>query len=226
MTQLSIRDRIGSSLFHLAAKHATYRRRANGDLQYDGERPGPGWIGHGYFRTSPVMLRDGRPQATVVWKHRWRLAGTNITCHSRPPDLSGSFRCCTLLVAVKLWAWLDGGRGLRTCEEKLPHLQGIYCCRTVHRWLHRLLPFAQQIEQASRLAVINRCESQPLERLFPAGLSPPEKLRRRRWLDGSSVSRLWTALALLFGASDVFNRPLATLLAETRKRFDALKNRP
>lgn len=172
------------------------------------------------------MLRDGRPQVMVVWKHRWRLAGTNTTCHSRPPDLSLGFHCCTLVVAVKLWSWLDGGRGLHTCEEKLPHLQGVYCCRTQQRWLHTLLPHARRIEQASRLAVSNRSESQPLERLFPVGLSPPEKLRRKHWLDGSSVSRLWTALALLFGASDVLNMPLATLLAETRGRFDALKNTP
>jgi hypothetical protein len=223
---LSTAQRLGCSLFRVVARSDVYRRRPNGDLQYDGERPGPDWISHGYFCSAPLMLEDGCPRPQVVWKHRWRLAGTNHTCHSRPPDLPVGFQCCLLLVAVKLWSWLEAGHGLHTSKERFPALNDVISSRTKQRWLRRLRPHARRIEQASRLAVINESESRPLERLFPSGLAPPEKLRRKHWLDASSVCALWTALALLFGASDVLNKPLVTLLAETRRRFDALKNTP
>jgi hypothetical protein len=122
------------------------------------------------------------------------------------------------LVALKLWAWLNSKAGIRTYQEVLEELEGHGSRRNVQRWLRRFQPRAMGIQQAIRLAVIERCEPRPLERIFPAGLDPPESVRRKRWQDGSMVGRLWTGLALLLGAACDLNLPVPILLAEARGR--------
>lgn len=166
------------------------------------------------------MLKDGRLTARLLWKRRWLREGTTRTCHSRPPDVLPGIRCCTLVLVLKLWAWLDAQEGLHRYEELCPELDEVGSRRSVQRWLHKLLPRALDIQQAIRLAVINRCEPRPLERIFPCGLDPPQRVRRKRWVDGSSVCRLWTALAMLLGASRALNVYCATLLAEARRRCE------
>lgn len=170
------------------------------------------------------MLADGRPVQRRLWKRRWLLVGSTQTCHSRPPDVLPGMRFCTLVVTLKLWAWLDANVGLHQYAELVEGLSECGSRRSVQRWLRRLLPHAMDIQQAIRLAVINRCEPRPLERIFPCGLDPPLRVQRKRWCDVRSVGSLWTAFAMLLGASCDLKIPCATLLAEARRRCDRIEN--
>lgn len=209
---------ISSSLF--LASHL-YQRRADGDLQYDGARPAGGWHGHGYFPRWLWVLARGQVRRVRIWKHRWRRPRSGPTCHSRPPDELAGVGFCTLVVVLKLWAWLDGERGVHRCEQAVDDLETRGGDpRSVQRWLRRLLPHAMTIQQAVRLAVIERCEPRPLEQLFPTGLSPPERLVRRPWRDPLQTTKLWRALALLLGAAIKLDVQVTLLLAEARGRCD------
>ena len=210
-----IREATRGSLF---AVSGLYRVRSDGDLQYGGVRPDGGWDAHGYFPRWLWMLLDGRPVRRRLWKRRWLLPEEGRTCHSRPPDDAPLLRSCTLIVVLKLWALLDGTSGLHTSPEVLPELEGHVSPRTASRWLRRVLPRALELQQAVRRAVIERCEPRPIERLFPAGLSPPRGLVCRRWRDPSAVSTLWRALAVLFVGAIELSVPTALLLAEARGR--------
>jgi hypothetical protein len=59
-----------------------YRQRADGDLQYNGERPGEGWHAHGYFARRLWMLDLGRQQLVRkrIWKRRWLDPVVGQTC--------------------------------------------------------------------------------------------------------------------------------------------------
>jgi len=201
-----------------------YRQRAGGDLQYDGARPGPDWHAHGYLSCSVWMLCNGLAVRRRLWKRRWLRVGTTHTRHSRPPDLLPGIGFCTLVLVLKLWAWIDAELGLHKYPEVQPGLASCGSRRSVQRWLAKLAPRAMEIQQAIRLAVINRCEPRPLEQIFPAGLDPPERVRRKRWKDGPVVTRLWTALAMLFVASCDLKITCATLLAEARRRCIRTEN--
>lgn len=196
----------------------------DGELRFDGDRPGPSWNAHGYFSCKIWMLDDGRASKRRLWKRRWLLAGTTQTRHSRPPDVLPGIRFCTLIVSLKLWAWLDAKVGLHNYAEFRPELQDCGSRRSLQRWLRKLLPSAMDIQQAIRLAVIKRCEPRPLERIFPGGLDPPLRVDRKRWQDGSLVGSLWTALAMLFGTSSDMKLHVATLLAEARRRCEGTEN--
>ena len=208
-----LRQVISSSLF-LASN--LYRRRSDGDLQFDGARPAEGWHGHGYFPRWLWVLAHGRLRRVRIWKHRWRPRRGGATCHSRPPDELAGLGFCTLVVVLKLWAWLDGERGVHQSRQALGDLEARGEPRTVQRWLRRLLPHAMEIQQAVRLAVIERCEPRPLEQLFPTGLSPPDRLVRRHWRDPPPITILWRALALLLGGATRLDVQVALLLAEAR----------
>jgi hypothetical protein len=203
-----------------------YRRRPDGDLQYDGERPGSGWHAHGYFPRWLWLLLDGAAERVRVWKRRWLLAGTTRTCHSRPPDDPPRMRSCTLVVALVLWSWLAGEAGLHGCTPVLPDLGERPCSRTAQRWLARARPNALQIQQAVRSAVIERSEPRPVERLFPRGLPPPPGLLRRRWQDPPLVASLWRALALALHGASALLLPVTLLLAEARGRWEGAIDSP
>jgi hypothetical protein len=202
----------------LLAVTGLYRVRRNGDLQYDGVRPDGGWDAHGYFPRRLWMLVVGRPVQHRLWKRRWLAPDGASTCHSRPPEDVPSLGSCTLIVVLKLWSWLDGGEGLHACREVLPELEGHVHARTVERWFRRILPQALELQQATRRAVIDRCEPRPIERLFPTGLSPPVGLVNRRWRDPSPVGTLWRALAVLVVGAVELAIPASLLLAEARGR--------
>jgi len=157
-----------------------YRRRPDGSLQYDGERPGARWHAHGYFAVG-----------------MWMLA-----------------------VFLALWAWLSCGAGLRTYESVFPDLDLAMSRRTVQRWLRRALLQARKTQQAIRMAVIERSEPRPVERLFPQGLPPPRGLLRRHWKDPLMVGRLFRALVIAVAGSIALQLPLPILLAEARGRWD------
>jgi len=218
-----LREAVQSSLL---AVSGLYRVRRSGDLQYDGVRPDGGsdgrWVAHGYFSRLLWMLLDGKRLRRRLWKRRWLSPDGESTRHSRPPEDVPSLGCVALIVALKLWAGLDGGDGLCNSHDVLPELQGHVHERTVERWLQRVLPHALEIEQSTRRAVMERCEPRPVERLFPTGLSPPEGLLRRRWRDPSAVVTLWRALALLFVGAIELSVPASLLLAEARGRCGTL----
>ena len=90
--------------------------------------------------------------------------------------------------------------------------------RTIQRWLRRALVLAPQTLQGIRRAVIERCEPRPVEQLFPRGVSPPERLRRRYWRAPASVSTLWQALAFFVGGVVALEISPPVLLAEARGR--------
>ena len=198
-----------------------YRVRAGGALQFDGERPAANWHAHGYFSVRRWMLVQGKVVRKKVFKQRWLQPVEKRTCHSRPPDELVGMGVCTLVLALLLWAWLDGERGLLTSEPVFPDLNSCASPRTVQRWFQKLAPDAMLIQQAVRLALIERCEPRPIEQLFSSGLPPPEGLKMRFRRGSSEVYALWRALALLTKSTIKLNVPAAVLLAEARKRSDA-----
>ena len=210
-----LRDAVQGSLL---AVSGLYRVRHDGDLQFNGVRPDGGWDAHGYFSRRLWMLVDGRPIRRRLWKRRWLSPDGGSTCHSRPPEDIPSLGCCSLIVVLKLWSALDGDGGTHTCREVLAELEDHVHPRTVERWLRRALAHALELQQAVRRAVIERCEPRPVERLFPTGLSPPERLLRRRWRDPPVVAILWRALAVLLVGAIELAVPASLLLAEARGR--------
>ncbi len=197
-----------------------YVQRPDGALQYDGARPGAGWHAHGYFAVGLWVLAQGVVRRVVLYKRRWFEPALRVTCHSRPPDDPLGARSSTLVVFLALWAWLSSDAGLHRHDPVFPDIDGCGSRRTVQRWLARVRPYAMAIQQAIRLAVIERSEPRPVERLFPQGLSPPRGLLRRRWKDPRPVGRLWRALVIAIQGSLATSTPLSILLAEARGRWD------
>ena len=210
-----LRQVVSASLFRVSL---VYGRRPGGDLEYRGHRPGPDWHAHGYFSRRLWMLYRGRLVRRRMWKARWLDPKAGRTCHSRPPDDVASLSCCTLIVVLCLWSWMDGEEGVHRCQALLEDFEDRPAPRTVQRWMSRAQPFAMRIQQAIRLAVIERSEPRPMERMFPGGLSPPERLVRRPWRDPLRVVQLWRGLALLLGGALGLQTPVAVLLAEARGR--------
>ena len=211
-----VRQRARDSLFVVAG---VYQRCSDGTLIYRRARPGPGWHAHGYVRKTLWLLVGGEPRRRTVCKQRWLRYGTTQTVHDRPPDDPVLWRCCTLIVVLKLWAWLDGDGGIHRRGEVFASLETVASERTVQRWMQRALRAGLDIVQAIRLAVIQRCEPRPVDELFRGGLSPPLSLLRRHWQDPLPASTLWRAFAMLITSASQLALPLCTLLAEARRRW-------
>lgn len=203
-----------------------YRRRRGGDLQFDGARPGADWIAHGYFRRRLWMLEGGWRIQRCIWKRRWLRRGAGETCHSRPPEDAPQVWSSTLILVLKLWERLDSPRRRVGHQPLVPDLHEHVTDRTVQRWLRRAQVRALEVQQAIRFAVMERCEPRPVEKLFPSGLSPPERLLRRRWRDPTEVGELWRALAILFGGAVELGISCSLLLAEARGRSGSERTFP
>ena len=205
----------------LFAESGVYARRSDGDLQFNGARPGSDWQAHGYFPRWLWMIDDGERVRRRLWKRRW-LRRDSVdrprTCHSRPPDDVASVWSCTLIITLQLWAWLDAKQGLERYREVIPALDGCGSRRTVQRWLGRACKRALDTQQALRHAVLERSEPRPVEPLFPGGLPPPEGLRRRRFGSPARVEELHRGLAILLGGAVALDVPVSVLLAEARGR--------
>lgn len=189
-------------------------------LTYSGPRPGAGWYKHGRLKRRMLTVICGVLSTVYVLKQRWLEAATGRTRHSRPPDDLPWLHYCSLVVALKLWAWLDGGRGSENVPQVIEDEDDRPDKRTVQRWLARALPHGMDFQQAIRLALIERSEPRPVETLFPGGLSPPEALVRQSWRDPPALDKLWRALALLMNGAIRLSVPAAVLLAEARGRWD------
>jgi len=204
----------------LSVAGGVYGRRRDGDLTYEGPRPGEGWHRHGSFRRRLLTVVGGSLTRVFVQKQRWLEVATGRTCHSRPPDDLPWLHFCSLVIALRLWSWLDGGRGMASAPSVVVDAQDRPCPRTVQRWLARALPHGMEFQQAIRLSIIERCEPRPVETLFPGGLSPPGHMLRRPWRDPPALDKLWRALAMLLGGALGLCVPAAVLLAEARGRWD------
>jgi len=196
-----------------------YQQCDDGMVVYRGPRPGPGWHAHGYLRKTLWLLVNGQPRQQTIYKQRWRLYGTTQTVHDRPPDDPALLRSCTLIIVVKLWAWLDGDCGIHHRREVFASLDDVASERTMQRWMQRMLRSALDIQQAIRLAVIQRCEPRPVDDLFRGGLSPPPSLVQRHRQDPHAASILWRAFAMLITSASHLTVVMCTLLAEARRRW-------
>ena len=194
-----------------------YRRRGS-DLQFDGDRPGPGWVGHGYFSRWLEVLGPRGVERLRLWKRRWLCKQSGQTRHSRPPDELGRLSVCSLTFVLVLFSSLVAQGGAAKHEAVAPGLEPAKSRRTRQRWLSRASGCALDSQQAIRLAIIERSEPRPMERLFPAGLSPPEQLGRRPWRDPQAVTILWRGLAMFFTAAVRLKVPAPILLAEAQRR--------
>ncbi len=201
-----------------------YASRADGAWLYEEERPGPGWHRHDWKPRRLVVLTDSGVTMATVLRRRWRLHGTTTTRLDRSPDEVGRRHVVLLVLLVKLWAWLSSGLGVHAYEEFHPALEGHGSRRTVQRWLRAVLPDAVRLQQALRTAVIERFEPQPVERLFPGGLSPPDGIRRRRWKDPERIYALATGLVFLHRGAEAGAASLTVLLALARRRLDGPLN--
>ncbi len=191
-----------------------------GALRWRGARPEGRWHGHGWLATTLTVLVDGRLVRRRVLRHRWRLAGTNITRLSRCPDEMGRIAFAATVVVLKVWAWLAGDRGVEHVEEVDDALTGRPEPRTVQRWLARMRLRAMRLQHALRDTILKEgSEPWPAEKLFPRGLPPPEGLRRRRWRDPESTYQVYRGLLWLLGGAVRLERVIPVLLARARGRW-------
>ncbi len=208
----------------LFALEGIYTSLGNGEYVYVGERPGADWEGHGYFPRTLTILVNGEPVKVVLHKHRWRLIGTNTTCHSRPPDDPVMLRFCTLIVLLRVWAQVSSPVGFHHRREVYEALEsGCGSDRTVQRWTARAMSEAMEIQQAIRLSIIEEVEPRPVESLFEGGLSPPRSVIRRPWQSAEAVRFLWRAYAMLLVTAKKLARHTSCLLAEARRRWPSTK---
>lgn len=193
---------------------------ADGELRWPGERPGPGWHGHGWV---PRWLRVLRGQCLVrrrIWRHRFREVATSRTVIARCPDERPLLAFSALVVTLRLWAWLAGTAGVQQVDEVHEGLTETPSPRTAQRWLARARRGAAWSEQALRDTVLQvGSEPWPAEKLFPGGLPPPEGLRRRRFGQPAEVDRLYRALLWLIGGAVRLQSSIPCLLARARGRW-------
>ncbi len=189
-------------------------------LFYEGPRPGPGWHRHDWRFRRFRLVDDHVVRHVVVARRRWRMAGSTTTRQDRTPDEVGGVGVVLLAVLLKLAGWVLSGVGLHVYDEGRPALEAVGSRRTLQRWLHRLLPDAARVQGALRTAVIERSEPQPVERLFPGGVSPPVAIRCRRWKDPEAVYRLAIGLVFLVEGAVALSTSATVLLAEALKRLD------
>jgi hypothetical protein len=166
------------------------------------------------------MVGDAGVRDVLILRRRWRQAGTTTTHLDRCPDEVGGIRSTLLVVVLKLASWLLSGEGVHVYDEVPPVLDAPGCRRTVQRWHQRLFPDAARVQGALRTAVVERSEPQPVERLFPGGLSPPVAIRRRRWKDPEATYRLAMGLAFLVHGAAALSTSATVLLAEAQTRLD------
>ena len=212
---------IRDSLFALGGIYSSLGK--NG-YTYSGTRPGSEWHGHGYFPKTLTMLVDGRPTKVQLLKHRWKNSISGVTVHSRPPDDPVLLRFCSLIVFVRVWAWVSSPLGFHNRRELYEELEsGCGSDRTVQRWTARAQQDGMRIQQAIRLSIIEKSEPRPVESLFEGGLSPPHMLTRKRWKTTSKPEILYRGYAMLLASTPKLASHASYLLAEARRRWPSTK---
>lgn len=208
----------GNSLFVLCG---IYTPLKGGRFIYYGERPGENWYGHGYFPKTLTILRKGRPEEIELYKHRWKDRETGVTVHSSPPDDPAYVRCCSLIVVLRIWSFINSDKGIHNREEVFPSLwkSSGSSSRTVQRWTKRAIENSMEIQQAIRHVLIDESEPRPVEGLFDGGLSPPDGVSNRRWKSSIKLSELYRAYTMLFVASREHAQHASYLLAGAQRRM-------
>ena len=143
-----------------------------------------------------------------------------MTRQDRCPDEIPQLQATLLVVFLKVLAWLNATVGLHRYDELIPALEAAGSRRTVQRWVARLCPDADRWQGALRVAVIERFEPRPVERLFPSGLSPPVSLRCRRWQKPQAIYSLWTGLSFLVRGAVAMTCSITALLVEAQRRLE------
>ena len=197
-----------------------YTTGPDGTRRFECPRPAPGWHRHGWRSRSLNVVSDKGTRTIVIERRRWLQFGTTTTQQDRSPDELGGIGSTLLLVLLQLCAWLLSENGLHTYEDRPHMLVQPPARRTVHRWFQRLLPEAERVQGALRTAAIECSEPQPIERLFPGGLSPPEAILWRRWKDRSKTYLLAMGLAFFAHGADAVNLPATVLLAVAQQGID------
>lgn len=201
-----------------------YTPLGGGRYLYSGKRPGSDWYGHGYFSKNLTVLQNGKPEQIELYKHRWKHRDTKATVHSRPPDDPGYVRCCSLIVVLRIWAFISTRKGFHNREEVFPSLwTGCGSDRTVQRWTKRALENSIDIQQAIRHCLIDESEPRPVERLYLGGLSPPDSVSNRRWKSSQNLTELYRAYAMLFVAAREHAEHASNLLAGAQRRMPKQK---
>jgi len=190
-----------------------------GGVRYDGERPGPDWHAHGWCSKSLVVLKDGVLTLVTLFKQRWRLKHSNLTCHSRPPTDPCYIGFCSLIIVLRIFACLCCPRGFFHRTELSPALQQCGSDRSVKRWLARALRCSLSFQQAIRQMVLSKYEPRPEEDVLCRGRDPPLELVLRYQRTVVSVSTLWRAFDWLFVAAKDLSTDVSTLLVEARRRW-------
>ena len=208
---------ICDSLFALGG---VYQTDDDGKVFYYGQRPGAEWQGHGYFPKTVVMLVGAAPVAVVVWKHRWKNVETGRTVHSRPADDPVMLRYCTLILFLRVWAVVSSKQGFHNRAEVFEDLDDrCGSDRTVQRWTAKAMDECLEIQQAIRLAIIEKSEPRPIEQLFEGGLSPPGCVVSKRWQSPRNHFVLWLGYAQLLVGANKLGICTSRLLAEARRRW-------
>ena len=185
------------------------------------ERPGPGWLGHGYTRKRLILLAENQLASVVVHKQRWRNPTTGQTVHDRPlRDVAWAHYGLAVVFAAS-WTWMTAPRGLHHVEWAWPEARP--SLRTVQRWMARLLADALAWQVAIRVLISDHLAPTPLEERFPAGLPPPGGVAR--WRSSVPQARqLSVGLALLYECAPLLSIPPPALVVEARRKFlDALQ---
>ncbi len=223
---VDVRARLGEGLIGTVARPGAYQ--TDGSVRwFEGPRPDGGWHRHDWRPRTVLAVLPGpaiagcpmRVVPITVQRRRWLRYGTTETRQDHAPDEIDGLQSVVLVVLVRLWSWLSSTRGLLRYEEVVPDLD-LFSRRTAQRWLHRLLPAADRLQVALRTTVIERFEPQPIEKLFPTGLSPPDRTQSRWWKDPKATYSLATGLAFLFGGAVALKISATVLLAEARTRLD------
>jgi len=195
--------------------------RDGNSFRFDGERPGPDWYAHGWFERRLVLFAGAALPVVVLRKRRWRRIGTNTTCHSRPASDPAAAKFCSLIMLLRIWAWLASDAGFHKRVDVSAELGEAGSDRSVQRWVARAKQNALWIQQAIRQAILalQRVEPRPQEDLFRKERAPPAGLVRRNYRSAVATTTLWRALDMLFVAAKQHSLCVARLVAEARRRW-------
>lgn len=102
-------------VFTLASGLAVgYARGPEGQLRFEGPRPGPGWHRHDWRPGRLAFASDRGAGDVLVERRRWRRHGTSETRQDRAPDEVGGLHFVRMVVLLPVAGWLLSGDGLHT----------------------------------------------------------------------------------------------------------------
>jgi hypothetical protein len=177
---------------------------------------------HGRYKRWLKTIKNLTLTRVRIWRHRWLCLCCGRTMSTGPPDVVPHVPLCTMVIAVLLWAYLDGGKGIHTCIPQ--GLDEAADPRTLARYLKRAIALGLKTQQAVREVLIEQKEPGPWEELFKSGLSPPESLLNRH-REPSQAAILWRALSMLHNGSKTLSANPCLLMARARQKAEKRRSR-